>query len=69
MGKIDVSICIATWNKAGLLSQTLKSIREQETKLNYEIVVVDDGSWDDTKKVCQNFDVVYHSKWFPSRAG
>ncbi len=60
MARTDVSICIATWNKAGLLSQTLKSIREQKTKLNYEIVVVDDGSCDGTKKVCQGFDVVYH---------
>ena len=59
MAGIDVSICIATWNKAGLLSQALKSIREQKTKLNYEVVVVDDGSCDGTKGVCQDFDVVY----------
>ena len=59
MTGIDVSICIATWNKAELLSQALKSIREQKTKLNYEVVVVDDGSCDGTKRVCQDFDVVY----------
>jgi len=59
MARTDVSICIATWNKAGYLRQTLKSIREQDTKLNYEIVVIDDGSRDSTKRVCQDFDVVY----------
>lgn len=59
MGKVDVSICIATWNKAGYLRNTLKSIRDQDPKVNYEIVVVDDGSSDDTRKVCQDFDVVY----------
>lgn len=59
MGKVDVSICIATWNKAGYLRNTLESIRKQDPKVNYEIVVVDDGSSDDTRKVCQDFDVVY----------
>lgn len=59
MKKVDVSICIATWNKCTYLRNTLESIRKQDPKVNYEIVVVDDGSWDDTKKVCQDFDVVY----------
>jgi glycosyltransferase involved in cell wall biosynthesis len=60
MKKVDVSICIASWNKAGFLKNTLKSIRDQNPKVNYEIVVVDDGSTDKTKEVCRDFDVVYH---------
>jgi glycosyltransferase involved in cell wall biosynthesis len=59
MKKVDVSICIATWNKAGFLRNTLESIRKLDPKVNYEIVVVDDGSADHTKQICKDFDVVY----------
>jgi GT2 family glycosyltransferase len=47
----DVTIGIATWNAAGLLRDCLLSIIENVIGLTYEVVVVDNGSVDDTSKV------------------
>jgi glycosyltransferase involved in cell wall biosynthesis len=42
-----VSICIPTYNRKDFLKETLQSVFAQTYK-NYEVVVVDDGSTDDT---------------------
>jgi len=52
---VDVSICIATRNKKQPLKIVLDSIFCQKTKANYEVIVVDDGSTDDTDKMCEQF--------------
>lgn len=49
-----VSIIIPTFNRAGLIPETLESIRAQ-THQNWECIVVDDGSQDDTQKVIMDF--------------
>jgi glycosyltransferase involved in cell wall biosynthesis len=53
------SIVMATRNKAVLLERTLKSIFRQRPDFDYEVVVVDDGSGDETAAVCACFDVRY----------
>lgn len=42
-----VSIVLPTWNRSHLLEQALAGIRQQTYK-NFEIIVADDGSTDDT---------------------
>ena len=56
-----VSVAIATHNKAAYLDRTLESIIESNKlcPFQYEIVVVDDKSTDDTFEVCKRHKVVY----------
>lgn len=49
-----VSIIIPTYNRAKLIGETLDSILAQTYK-NWECLVVDDGSTDDTKKLVSNY--------------
>ena len=54
-----VSIVMSTFNKASFLDKTLSSIRNQITKIPYEIIVVDDGSGDDPLSVCKKHGCKY----------
>lgn len=55
----DVSVIVPTYNRADLIGQTLSAIRSQSVK-PAEIVVVDDGSTDDTRDVVGRYpDVRY----------
>jgi glycosyltransferase involved in cell wall biosynthesis len=58
------SIIIPTYNRAAILKDTLLSVLEQSFD-DYEILVVDDGSTDDTKEVVaelNNNKIFYHHK-------
>lgn len=52
---VKASIVIATYNKAALLRRTLQSIFRQRPVFNYEVIVVDHGSTDDTPGVVDEF--------------
>ena len=54
-----VSIVIATYKKTEILDKTLSSIRNQTTDIPYEIIVVDDGSGDNTFDVCKKHGCKY----------
>ena len=45
-----VSIIIPTYNRAGLILQTIESIRHQ-TYANWQLIIVDDGSQDNTEEL------------------
>jgi glycosyltransferase involved in cell wall biosynthesis len=49
-----VSICIPTYNQSGYLGAALQSALDQSYD-NYEIVIVDDGSTDNTAQVVERF--------------
>ena len=49
-----VSIIIATYNRAELLSETIISVIEQ-SYINWECIIVDDGSTDNTNEIVANF--------------
>ena len=70
-GEPKVSIVIATYNRAHLLPATLESIFAQRFQ-EFELVVVDDGSTDDTREVLQPFDsrlrYIYQENRGPSSA-
>lgn len=53
------SIVIPTYNKSYALKRVLESIRKQKPPFEYEIVVVNDGSTDDTEKVCEFYSTEY----------
>lgn len=50
-----VSVVIPTYNRGEYISETLKSVLSQ-TYTDFEVVVVDDGSTDDTKRILQPFE-------------
>ncbi|MGC4057597.1 MAG: glycosyltransferase family A protein [Chitinophagaceae bacterium] len=49
------SIVVPTYNRAALIGKTLRSLLDQSYD-NYEIIVVDDGSTDNTEEVVRSFD-------------
>ena len=71
---MDCSVVIATYNRARLLQQTLASLRAQvlPARLDWEIVVVDNNSNDETRRVVESFarqDGVQIRYLFESRQG
>lgn len=59
------SVVVPTYNRSGLLRQTLESLTEQDFSVtDFEVVVSDDGSDDDTAEVARSFAgrlrVLYH---------
>jgi glycosyltransferase involved in cell wall biosynthesis len=65
MYKIPISIIVPTFNRADLLYFTLKSISLQTVdKSLIEIIVVDDGSVDNTKEVVDRFRSDYSIKYY-----
>ena len=52
--KNKVSIIIPIYNRVHLISETLKSIRDQ-TYTNWELLLIDDGSTDDSLKIARSF--------------
>lgn len=49
-----VSILMLTYNRAHFLPEAIKSVLEQEYK-NFELIILDDGSTDDTEAVVRRF--------------
>lgn len=50
-----VSIIMPTYNRAHILAHTIASVCAQ-TYTNWELIIVDDGSTDDTRAVIESFD-------------
>jgi len=70
MTKPFISIVVPTYNRAHLISKTLESLQRMEGE-NYEILVVDDGSTDNTSEVVQpylNERTAYYPKQNAERA-
>ncbi len=49
------TIAIPTYNRASQLSETLRCMVNQDTPFNYEILVINDGSTDETPEVIEKF--------------
>lgn len=52
--EVEVSVVIPTYNRAGFLPDAIESILCQSFK-DYEIIIVDDGSTDNTKQVLKPY--------------
>lgn len=68
--EITFSIIIPTYNRAELIAKTLETVFQQ-TYPHYEVIVVDDGSTDDTEQVIRHVrheKLRYHKKENAERA-
>ena len=51
---IEVSVILPVYNRGRIVSKSLKSLEAQTFK-NFELIIIDDGSTDDTKMICGEF--------------
>ena len=57
-GDLDISVIIATYNRADILAETLENLsRLDRDDINAEFVIVDNNSCDQTKDVIANFSI------------
>lgn len=70
-GKLDVSVVIPTYNRAPVLARTLEALSRQEKAPRFEVLVVDDGSTDQTSQVVEDAaaqaPMVLHYLYQPNR--
>jgi len=53
-----ISVIIPTFNRAGFILQAIKSVQNQSVNVD-EIIVIDDGSTDETKELLKDEEIVY----------
>lgn len=60
--KLFLSIIIPTYNRSSLLEKSLKYITEQiiNVDVSFEVIIVDDGSSDNTKDVFEKYKKRFH---------
>ena len=59
MAKILLSVAVITFNQEKYISQTMESILDQQHNYAYEIIVGDDCSSDNTKKIIEQYATRY----------
>ena len=52
---VEVSVIIPTYNRASFLKEAIESVLNQEYS-NYELIIIDDGSIDNTKEIIELFE-------------
>lgn len=60
--KIKVSICCLSYNHGEYIEKALSSMLNQKTDFEYEIIVLDDCSTDNTREIINNFQRKYPNK-------
>jgi GT2 family glycosyltransferase len=56
---MKISIVIVTYNSSSSIEETLKSIVLSKTNIDYEVIVVDNNSSDNTKNIVKNYEKEY----------
>lgn len=59
MNHICVSIFILTYNQELFIAQTLDSVLMQKTSFNYQLVIGEDLSEDNTRAICEQYAIKY----------
>lgn len=61
-----VSVVVPTYNRASLLKQAIDSVLEQ-TYTTWELLIIDDGSTDDTREIIAKYESDARIKYFVQR--
>jgi GT2 family glycosyltransferase len=62
---LRASVVIATYNQSDLLKKTLLNLAEQSVPVqDFEVIVADDGSTDDTRAIVEEFELLPHLHYF-----
>ena len=64
-----ISVIIPTHNRANLISRAIESVRKQTIDDRIEIIVVSDGSTDNTREVVSGYSDVRFFEYFPGVNG
>lgn len=54
-----VSVCVVTYNQEGYIRECLQSVVDQDTDFDFEVLVADDCSTDDTRSIVREFAEKY----------
>ncbi|MDH8701839.1 glycosyltransferase involved in cell wall biosynthesis [Dysgonomonadaceae bacterium PH5-43] len=57
--KIKVSICVITYNQEKYIEECIDSLLRQQADFDFEIVIGDDSSTDNTSKICKEYQLKY----------
>lgn len=70
---LKLSVCVITYNQEHYIRECLKSIVNQQTDFDFEIIVGDDFSTDNTREVVLEFSRLYPEKivpvFYPEKVG
>ena len=50
-----VSVCIISYNHEAFIKKTIDGVLSQQTNFNFDIVISDDFSSDNTRSICENY--------------
>jgi glycosyltransferase involved in cell wall biosynthesis len=62
MNKPLVSVCIIAYNHEKYIAQCIQSVVDQVTNFDFEIIIGEDGSSDQTASICASFQKTYPDK-------
>lgn len=57
-----VSVCMITYNHEPYIAQAIEGVLMQETDFPYELVIGEDCSTDNTRKICEEYAIRYPDK-------
>ncbi len=58
-GEVQISLVMPTFNRAHVLARTVRSIFENLSGISFELIIIDDGSTDDTQTVLADLAAQY----------
>ncbi|MCM1521000.1 MAG: glycosyltransferase [Lachnoclostridium sp.] len=59
---MDITVIVAAYNSGKTIARTLDAILRQKTSAEYEILIGDDCSKDDTVDICRRYELEYPDK-------